>query len=104
MGFAASALESGPLRLVVWVVSTADWEAGWLKEAAPALQVRTLLRDGSDGNSFAFAHRELIRESAHEFDATAFCEDDVLLTPEHVAAFLLWAERLPSGWIPGFLR
>jgi SAM-dependent methyltransferase len=57
-----------------------------------------------DSYSLPFAHRKLFRENADRFDLFVYTEDDTLITPANLLAFLEAQQQLPDDEIAGFLR
>ncbi|MEZ6019210.1 MAG: methyltransferase domain-containing protein [Planctomycetota bacterium] len=54
--------------------------------------------------SLPFAHRPLFRDRIEDYDLFIYSEDDTLLTPENLEAWLQVQPLLPADRIAGFLR
>lgn len=57
-----------------------------------------------DTYSLPFAHRQLFRDHANDFDLFIYAEDDTLVTPANIRAFLDVQQHLRDDEIVGFLR
>ena len=57
-----------------------------------------------DTYSLPFAHRQLFRDHANDFDLFVYAEDDTLITPANIRAFLDVQQHLRDDEIVGFLR
>jgi SAM-dependent methyltransferase len=57
-----------------------------------------------DPYSLPFAHRRLFLECANDFDLFVYTEDDTLITPANIHAFLDVQQHLQDDEIVGFLR
>ena len=57
-----------------------------------------------DTYSLPFAHRKLFLECANDFDLFVYTEDDTLITPANLRAFLEVQQYLREDEIAGFLR
>jgi SAM-dependent methyltransferase len=57
-----------------------------------------------DTYSLPFAHRPLFIKHANDYDLFIYTEDDTLITPANVRAFLEVQRQLPDHQIAGFLR
>lgn len=55
-------------------------------------------------HSLPFAHRKFFAENADRYDLFIYSEDDVLITKNHICAFLAAQSRLRSDEIAGFVR
>jgi hypothetical protein len=53
--------------------------------------------------SLSFAHKRLFADRQDDFDLFIYTEDDILITEEHIRAFLQLSPTLHTGEIPGFL-
>ncbi|MFT7677150.1 MAG: 2-polyprenyl-3-methyl-5-hydroxy-6-metoxy-1,4-benzoquinol methylase [Planctomycetota bacterium] len=54
--------------------------------------------------SLPFAHRALFAERKDQYDLFIYSEDDTLLTPRNLSAFLEVKDQLAPTQVPGFLR
>lgn len=70
--------------------------------AIPGIETR--LRDARIGKGLPFEHRRLFRQRRDQYDLFLYLENDILLTPESLDAYLRLTERLPEDYITGFVR
>jgi len=54
--------------------------------------------------SLPFAHRKVFAEKANDYDLFIYSEDDMLITGNHIEAFLAAQSKLADDEIPGFIR
>jgi len=54
--------------------------------------------------SLPFGHRRIFADELNNYDVFLYSEDDMLLTRNHVDAFLEYSSILPEHQVPGFLR
>ena len=65
--------------------------------AIPGIETR--LRDARIGKGLPFEHRRLFRQRRDQYDLFLYLENDILLTPESLDAYLRLTERLPEDYI-----
>lgn len=73
------------------------------KEVAPDVEV-VVGYPGLTPMSLPFAHRELFADRRDDYDLFLYTEDDNLIWPHNIEAFIEASEVLPSGDLAGFLR
>jgi SAM-dependent methyltransferase len=54
--------------------------------------------------SLPFAHRRVFAERVNEFDLFIYSEDDMLITKDHIEAYLEAQSKLEEDEVPGFIR
>lgn len=74
-----------------------------IDKPVPGAEVRVGL-PSRDTYSLPFAHRRLFLECAKDFDLFIYTEDDTLITPDNIRAFLEVQQHLKEDEIAGFLR
>ncbi len=73
------------------------------KEVAPDVEV-VVGYPGPTPMSLPFAHRELFATRRDDYDLFLYTEDDNLIWPHNIEAFIEASEVLPPGDLAGFLR
>ena len=58
----------------------------------------------SSPRSFPFLARRLFVENIDQYDLFIYSEDDIGITPDHIALFLEVTPTLPPNYVPGFFR
>lgn len=55
-------------------------------------------------HGLAFVHRQHVLENLENFDLFIYSENDILITQGNVEGYLRVSDRLPEGFVTGFLR
>lgn len=74
------------------------------KEVAPGVEVIVGLPDEKDPWSLVYAHKSLFAKRVEDYDLFIHTENDILITENHIRAFLQVSAVLHDDEITGFMR